>query len=168
MDIHTYSTMVRLDGDLADALCSAHGGRLKAPNFGRMLECASALHRKRSREEEGRTQVVATRGDILFRADTSEFTSPSIKGMDLLVRFERFLEKVDELYMSRSISQRDFHKHFTVACLPHIVGEEEWERHRSVFLKRMGEDEFKSEVMVTTPRRFGKTTAVGKANDCHS
>lgn len=158
-----YSTeggMVRLDAELADSLCDALGGRARAPNFSRMLESAAKIHRKRTREEAGRRNIVATRGDILFRADTTEFASPSVKGMDLLNRFERFLEKVDELYMSRSISQRDFHKHFTVACLPHIVGEEEWERHRSVFLKKMEEDEFKSEVMVTTPRRFGKTTAV--------
>ncbi len=153
--------MVRLDGDFGDALCDALGGRGVAPNFTSMLESATRIHRKRTREAENRQQVVATRGDILFRADTTQFASPSVKGMDLLNRFERFLEKVDELYMSRSISQRDFHRHFTIACLPHIVGESDWERHRSVFLKRMGEDEFKSEVMVTTPRRFGKTTAVG-------
>ena len=150
--------MVRLDADLAEALCSALGGKNSAPNFSRMLDCAVKIHRKRTREDDSREQVVATRADILFRSDTTDFASPSVKGLDLLSQFERFLQRVDEVYMSRSISQRDFHRHFTVACLPHIVGEDEWERHRSVFLKTMGEEEFKGEVMVTTPRRFGKTT----------
>lgn len=62
--------------------------------------------------------------------------------------------------MSRSVGQREFHRAFLCACLPHIVGEDEWEKHRSAFLKRYDEDEFKAEVLVTTPRRFGKTTAV--------
>ena len=84
--------------------------------------------------------------------------------------------------MCRSIGQREFHRAFTIACLPHIVGEGEWEKHRATFLKHFMEDEFKGEVLVTTPRRaffvllsdfcvaflspccfyqgFGKTTAV--------
>ena len=66
---------------------------------------------------------------------------------------ERFLEAIDKNYMCRSIGQREFHRAFTIACLPHIVGEGEWEKHRATFLKHFMEDEFKGEVLVTTPRR---------------
>ena len=34
--------------------------------------------------------------------------------------------KIDKRYMKRSMGQREFHQAFTVACLPHIIGEEEF------------------------------------------
>ncbi len=153
--------MSLIDGEFAERLCSCLGGPDSAPNLSRFLESAERICRKRARGggDQARS-VVATRGDILFSTDTAEFRAPSVQGLQLLDRFGRFLERVDELYMSRSVSQRDFHQNFTIACLPHIVGAHEWEKHRTVFLDRFRQQEFKAEVMVTTPRRFGKTTGV--------
>ena len=152
--------MSLIDGEFAERLCSCLGGPDSAPNLSRFLASAERICRKRARAGDQARSVVATRGDILFSTDTAEFRAPSVQGLQLLDRFERFLERVDELYMSRSVSQRDFHQNFTIACLPHIVGAHEWEKHRTVFLDRFKQQEFKAEVMVTTPRRFGKTTGV--------
>lgn len=81
-------------------------------------------------------------------------------GMFRLKQFRGLLEKIDVLYKKRSIGQRDFHDAFTIASLPHIVGEEEWDKNRSTYLELLDTDEYRGEVLITTPRRFGKTTAV--------
>lgn len=152
--------MVRIDPEFALDLCTTLGGTDVCPNFSRMLECAQKIHRKRARCDETSAAVIATRGDILFKRDTALYLTSRVSGMQLLDRFLRFLATSDVKYMSRSLVQRDFHKHFTIACLPHIVGEKDWEKNRSAFLDRFELDEFKAEVIITTPRRFGKTTAV--------
>ena len=82
---------------------------------------AERICRKRARGGDQARSVVATRGDILFSTDTAEFRAPSVQGLQLLDRFERFLERVDELYMSRSVSQR-FSPKFHHSVPAHIVG----------------------------------------------
>lgn len=154
---------------MATAICPAHAEMLSeelgdgCPCFAGMLDKARRLARKRratdSAAAEGTSRVVARRTRVLADA-TGAYAPKTLRGDAKLKLFKKFLEAIDERYMKRSMGQREFHEAFTVACLPHIIGEAEFEKHRAYYLEKFDLDEFKSEVLVTTPRRFGKTTAV--------
>ena len=153
--------MAKVTPDHALALHQDLGG--DCPCFSEMLDKAQRLARKRHQSEqngtEGERRVIARRVQVV--ADkTGAFAPKVMQGDGKLKLFTRFLEAIDKRYMKSSMGQREFHQAFTVACLPHIIGEEEFERHRAYYLDKFDLDEFKSEVLVTTPRRFGKTTAV--------
>ena len=59
----------------------------------------------------------------------------------------------------RSQSQKDFHKSFIDAVLPHIYGAD-FEKYRERILHERKVDNHQSEILVCCPRRFGKTTSV--------
>ena len=153
--------MILVTPDHALALHQDLGG--DCPCFAEMLEKAQRLARKRRQSEQGGTdnqkRVVARRVQVAMDK-TGAFAPKVMQGDGKLKLFTKFLEAIDKRYMKRSMGQREFHQAFTVACLPHIIGEDEFERHRAYYLDKFDLDEFKSEVLVTTPRRFGKTTAV--------
>lgn len=64
---------------------------------------------------------------------------------------------------TRSKEQRTFHVNFVNACLPHFYGAD-WSRHRSRVMQARGLAELDQLVVVSTPRRFGKTTAIAMLN----
>ena len=59
----------------------------------------------------------------------------------------------------RSDTQKTFHSEFIAASLPHIYGKD-FERYRSRILSQHSLTELCQEILVCTPRRFGKTTCV--------
>lgn len=59
----------------------------------------------------------------------------------------------------RSTGQRRFHEEFIKASLPHIYLSE-FETHRDRILRENKMDRVRFEILVCTPRRFGKTTSV--------
>jgi hypothetical protein len=61
---------------------------------------------------------------------------------------------------SRSLAQQRFHKCFLGATLAHIYGPADFEKYRERILGDHDLTEVTYEVLVCTPRRFGKTTAV--------
>ena len=103
-----------------------------------------------------RTQLMKNIG----RYGSGSAKSKEKEGDHRIILFERFLRAIDVHYKTRSRGQIMFHQNFTMACLPHICGETEWEMNRQYYLSRYDLDEYRSEILVTTPRRFGKTTAV--------
>lgn len=80
----------------------------------------------------------------------------SVRGDGELRTLARALDAFD---LERTVTQREFHKAFLGACLPSIYGRD-FERFRSRILAENGLDNARTEVMVCTPRRFGKTTSV--------
>lgn len=133
----------------AEALFEELGG--DGPCFASMLDKAQRLARKRKLASEngtsGNSRVVATKLGII--ADTTgAFAPKTLRGDDKLQLFQKFLKAIDKRYMKRSLGQREFHEAFTVACLPHIIGEEEFEKHRAYYIDKFDLDEFKSEVLV--------------------
>lgn len=60
----------------------------------------------------------------------------------------------------RSDAQKSFHDAFTKAVLPHIYGPADFERYREKILHDNNMKKVDYEILVCTPRRFGKTTAV--------
>lgn len=61
---------------------------------------------------------------------------------------------------TRSPSQIDFHKAFIDANLPHIYGVSDFERYRERILRERGIASMQYEILICTPRRWGKTTSV--------
>lgn len=149
-----------IDGKLCDVLCENIGGLALVPNYRSILEKATGLTKKRKRDDDNSAVPITLTRAALFSPESDRYKTKDIEGQARLDVFFKFMQRVDEKYMRRSLGQRDFHRNFLVACLPHVVGESAWSKHRHYYLSLFDEDSYKAEVLVTTPRRFGKTTAV--------
>jgi hypothetical protein len=66
------------------------------------------------------------------------------------------LERVDQRGFERSPHQLEFHAAFFEAC-SRIIFKDDWEVSKPQICRKYGWEEVKSEVMISTPRRFGKT-----------
>lgn len=67
---------------------------------------------------------------------------------------------LDSFGMERTNSQKMFHRAFLGATLAHIYGTNDFERHRTRILAQNDMEDPSFEVLVVTPRRWGKTTSV--------
>jgi hypothetical protein len=74
-------------------------------------------------------------------------------------RLKQIMKILDSFGVDRTREQRIFHKWFLRACLPHIYGYE-WSANSTSILEQHGLAKLRSEVLIATPRRFGKTWAV--------
>ena len=124
--------------------------RLKGPNFSALCKKASHISKKRKRERSESTSLLVPRFSLV--SGKSKFVQRTNSGLSRLDGFLDTLRQLDVLYKKRSIGQRDFHEAFTIASLPHIVGEDAWDKNRSLFLEKMDTDEYRGEVLITTPR----------------
>jgi hypothetical protein len=75
------------------------------------------------------------------------------------MRVQAILECLDSFGLKRSEDQKLFHRNFLVACLPKIYGTE-WDQHKRRVLEEFGMTTIDFEVMIITPRRWGKTVSV--------
>ena len=79
---------------------------------------------------------------------------------DVILRTTRMLLKmIDENGFERSDHQLLFHKEFE-KCVARVIYRKEWATQRPMIMKHNGWDECKSETMISTPRRFGKTFSI--------
>jgi len=79
-----------------------------------------------------------------------------------LARLLRFLNQMhdgSESWTGRSPDQINFHDNFVNASLPRIYGAE-WNEQSARVMAERGITEINTEVMIMTPRRFGKTYAI--------
>ncbi|KAK3234670.1 hypothetical protein CYMTET_55220 [Cymbomonas tetramitiformis] len=67
---------------------------------------------------------------------------------------------LDQFGLERTASQKMFHKAFLGATLAHVYGTNDFERHRTRILKENDMQDPSFEVLIVTPRRWGKTTSV--------
>lgn len=74
-------------------------------------------------------------------------------------RLRRVQEMLDAFWVERHDTQKLWHWHIIAACLPHIY-KRDWSRARNRVLKSMGIDRLRSEVLVMTSRRAGKTWSI--------
>ena len=74
-------------------------------------------------------------------------------------RLEQLRKILDLFHFRRSPDQCDFHEDFIVLCLQHIY-KEDFEANRIRLMKAFGIENFQVGRLVTTPRRWGKTTSV--------
>ena len=82
-----------------------------------------------------------------------------VDGDKRLKRLHDTLNAFDEKGYRRSSGQKLFHKAFICASLKKIYGDD-LDRNLVRLMKEYDLDELKNDVIVCTPRRFGKTTAV--------
>ncbi len=80
-------------------------------------------------------------------------------GDERLANLRQALNRLDTLGYMRSNHQREFHEVFISACLPQLYGKD-LDRCLIRILEENDLDSIQSEVMVVTPRRWGKTMAV--------
>jgi len=112
-----------------------------------------------------RERDAANASSLVFKRKLSALTDTTVRarveGDARLRDMERVLGSfVIDGKTIRSNPQKDFHKAFVNACLPHIYSATEFEQHKERILKERGLDEMQPEVLVCCPRRCGKTTAV--------
>ncbi len=81
-----------------------------------------------------------------------------VSGDQKMKALHRRLTELDVHY-PRSQQQREFHDAFIQACLPLIYGDD-LSRYLVRILRSLNVDHLQSEVMICTPRRFGKTMGV--------
>lgn len=79
------------------------------------------------------------------------------RGDEVLEAVERALDSFEGY--PRSDTQKDFHLAMVNASLPHIYGDN-WENVRERVLHQRGLDTVLYEMLICSPRRFGKTTSV--------
>jgi hypothetical protein len=124
------------------------------------LVCYDALFEKaRQNVILGNSKVS---GSLLFKRKldliTEDSTRDAVPGDTYLKTLERILDSFEGF--KRSDAQKDFHKAFINATLPHIYGVADFERYRERIMHERSIAEIQQEVLVCCPRRFGKTTAV--------
>ena len=86
---------------------------------------------------------------------------------------QALLGEIDERGFERSAHQVKFHDAFLRAC-SRVLYREEWAVHRSAIMRHHNWDRVNSEVMISTPRRFGKVCSMhplaprmpGRLRDC--
>lgn len=97
---------------------------------------------------------------------SGEFTQtikgrPQANGDRVLAQLYAKLDEIDSLEYPRSHHQVKFHDCFIRACLRIIYGPD-YERMEPYLQQEMDVSEFRTEVMIVTPRRFGKTFSVAQ------
>jgi len=81
------------------------------------------------------------------------------KGMRNLRNLIDCLSRLDKMGYARSRHQMEFHRQFIIANLKNIMGEDLYP-NLTQLIKEFTIDDIKLDVIIDTPRRFGKTTAV--------
>ena len=87
--------------------------------------------------------------------------SSALSGDAQLARLYQQLQRIDRLEYPRSHHQKQFHECFIKASLRSMYGDEYAVREPEL-LRRFGCRRFRTEVMIVTPRRFGKTYSVAQ------
>ena len=108
-------------------------------------------------EEDGQTEEVsadATQDEI----DGLGVWLPTdtMQGDVNMRTLEKLLKRVDQRGFERSAQQLEFHVAFMKAAA-RVIYRGSWETERPAIMRKYGWDKSNSEVLISTPRRFGKT-----------
>ena len=79
---------------------------------------------------------------------------------------QKLLTRVDQRGFERSAQQLEFHVAFMKAAA-RVIYRGSWETERPAIMKRYGWETSNSEVLISTPRRFGKTFSCARC-PCHA
>ncbi|KAK3263902.1 hypothetical protein CYMTET_14290 [Cymbomonas tetramitiformis] len=125
----------------------------------------AALERSATRavETSGSKRLLTNRLDLFVQKKRRGVNANS--GDDGAIPGDAYVRELcrmlDVMGLERTTSQKTFHKAFLRATLAHIYGSADFERHRTRILSRYGISAPQYEVLIVTPRRWGKTTSVG-------
>lgn len=116
---------------------------------------------ERTRRQQSAAQSVSRNALQKFMFQSDEVKSGN--GFTRIQRCRDALESIDRQGFTRSFHQRLFHDHFIRACARIFWKTEPpgtFARHHQKILESNGWDHLSQEILVSTPRRFGKTFAV--------
>ena len=77
---------------------------------------------------------------------------------------QKLLARVDARGFERSAQQLEFHQAFMKAAA-RVIYKGDWETDRPMIMEKYGWERCNSEVLISTPRRFGKTYSIVRARD---
>jgi len=77
---------------------------------------------------------------------------------------QKLLGRVDARGFERSAQQLEFHQAFMKAAA-RVIYKGEWETERPMIMEKYGWERCNSEVLISTPRRFGKTYSIVRARN---
>ena len=80
---------------------------------------------------------------------------------------QKLLSRVDARGFERSAQQLEFHQAFMKAAA-RVIYRGDWETERPMIMEKYGWDRCNSEVLISTPRRFGKTYRCLPASSQHN
>ena len=80
---------------------------------------------------------------------------------------EKLLARVDARGFERSAQQLEFHQAFMKAA-SRVIYRGDWETGRPMIMEKYGWERCNSEVLISTPRRFGKTFSCAHAHTFYS
>ena len=130
------------------------------------FESHSAAVRKRARERQEAVRLRATVDDHTAAAvvdirDTLGVRLPqdTWEGCTNLRTLRTLLSIVDDRGFERSPHQMAFHSSFE-RCVSRVIYKKDWATARPAIMKHNGWNKCSSEVLISTPRRFGKTFSI--------
>jgi len=113
--------------------------------------------KKNTKSMQKAAPPLRTKLQLFKRARTESATRREVPG-DLYTK--DLCRLLDSFGLERTASQKSFHRAFLSATLAHIYGPADFERHRERILRAHNMTAPAFEVLVVTPRRWGKTTSV--------
>jgi len=110
-----------------------------------------AVQMRASVEDKQNTNVVDIRDTLGVRQPTDKYD-----GCKNLRTLRTLLSMVDDRGFERSAHQMQFHSSFE-RCVARVVYKRDWATSRPAIMRLNEWDRCASEVLISTPRRFGKT-----------
>lgn len=152
---HLDDTLMGLDSDderpVLERIAAHTGGWAGAPCYASLALAAEDTSKERSRKTK---PVFTTYLDADYTKETAAATRDGDARLD---RVLWYLSLIDQKYYRRSKMQRRVNHAQIVACLPIIVGAEEFSVNKIHFLNRMNVKAHTYDAWVRAPRRFGKS-----------
>lgn len=104
-------------------------------------------------------------GDVYYRTALNVFGNlRGAKGSESRLKGDAVVKNLhatlDNLGYERTESQKRFHNEMIRSALPHIYGTSDFEAHKERILEHHGLPDVQYEILICTPRRWGKTTSV--------
>lgn len=125
----------------------------EATKLAQRMKNVYAIRTKTSRSMDQITEQGGMQEDTLIEVGMQRYRH-------LQWLLQNFMDK-DNTIIVRAPYQVTFHNDMIMASLPHIFGTKIWATHSRVILQLLGLEEiFNQFVIFSTPRQFGKTTAV--------
>lgn len=169
-DAPTGARMAISDGVMASF--GAHVDHLTNARLARkeQLRPKSVVETVIQAQESGEVQTAASSSTALVPVITAEgnldagsvwkrLESDQFEGDAVLRCLNSLLELVDDRGYQRSAHQLRFHASFLKATA-RVVYKNEWQANKPKIMERNGWDKAPSEVLISTPRRFGKTFSI--------
>jgi len=108
-------------------------------------------------DADGKNNATSNEINSILASDDDTF-----EGDGVLRTLQALLSRIDERGYARSTQQIRFHDSFIRAC-SRVLYRNDWSTNRPAIMKKNAWDSSPSEILISTPRRFGKTFSCERA-----